>query len=282
MVSVSPKQIDTRIEIEGANIKGNTYTWIVNNPSELPRVGRYFNMVRKSYSDQYISSTFHYAFAPQIEKSVLADLKLQNYGKSSLQVDVPRSCVVFYPKSQEDYSTLKENIFSQLDDSICAEAPEYEPTARIEFLCENEEYRRSVFEKVNVALADKRSNFTTNRLSKDAKELNFAFNFVDIEERDNIETIIEGALASIHGIKIIYDDNNNKGVTQWSLSEDLSLLQELDRKLQSDFRNENVNYINGSKYDKLSEVDEEELAHSQYSKESIIRRRRRQYLQKTV
>ena len=186
----------------------------------------------------------------------------------------------FLSKISRGLFNLKENIFSQLDDSICAEAPEYEPTARIEFLCENEEYRRSVFEKVNVALADKRSNFTTNRLSKDAKELNFAFNFVDIEERDNIETIIEGALASIHGIKIIYDDNNNKGVTQWSLSEDLSLLQELDRKLQSDFRNENVNYINGSKYDKLSEVDEEELAHSQYSKESIIRRRRRQYLQK--
>lgn len=280
MVSVSPKQIDTSIEIEGANIKSNAYTWIVNNPSELPRLGRYFNMVKKNYSNQYVSSTFHYAFAPQIEKSVLADLKLQNYGKPSLQVDVPRSCVVFYPKSQEDYTTLKEDIFSQLDDSICAEAPEYEPTARIEFLSENEEYRRSVFEKVNVALADKRSNFTTNRLSKDAKELSFAFNFVDIDERDNIETIIEGALASIHGIKIIYEDNNNKGVTQWSLSEDLSLLQELDRKLQSDFRNENVNYINGSKYDKLSEVDEEELAHSQYSKESIIRRRRRQYLQK--
>lgn len=280
MVSVSPKQIDTSIEIEGANIKSNAYTWIVNNPSELPRLGRYFNMVRKNYSNQYVSSTFHYAFAPQIEKSVLADLKLQNYGKPSLQVDVPRSCVVFYPKSQEDYTTLKEDIFSQLDDSICAEAPEYEPTARIEFLSENEEYRRSVFEKVNVALADKRSNFTTNRLSKNAKELSFAFNFVDIDERDNIETIIEGALASIHGIKIIYEDNNNKGVTQWSLSEDLSLLQELDRKLQSDFRNENVNYINGSKYDKLSEVDEEELAHSQYSKESIIRRRRRQYLQK--
>ncbi|SDE91882.1 AAA domain-containing protein [Bacteroidales bacterium KHT7] len=280
MVSVSPKQIDTSIEIEGANIKGNAYTWIVNNPSELPRLGRYFNMVRENYSNQYVSSTFHYAFAPQIEKSVLADLKLQNYGKPSLQVDVPRSCVVFYPKSQEDYATLKDDIFSQLDDAICAEAPEYEPTARIEFLCENEEYRRSVFEKVNVALADKRSNFTTNRLSKDAKELSFAFNFVDIDERDNIETIIEGALASIHGIKIIYEDNNNKGVTQWSLSEDLSLLQELDRKLQSDFRNENVNYINGSKYDKLSEVDEEELAHSQYSKESIIRRRRRQYLQK--
>lgn len=280
MVSVSPKQIDTSIELEGANIKGNAYTWIVNNPSELPHLGRYFNMVRKNYSNQYVNSTFHYAFAPQVEKTILADLKLQNYGKSSLQVDVPRSCVVFYPKSQEDYITLKEDFFSQLDDSMVAEAPEYKPTARIEFLCENEEYRRSVFEKVNVALADKRSNFTTNRLSKDAKELRFAFNFLDIEERDNIETIIEGALASIHGIKILYDGNNNKGVTQWSLSEDLSLLQELDRKLQSDFRNENVNYINGSKYDKLSEIDEEELAHSQYSKDSIIRRRRHQYLQK--
>ena len=192
-------------------------------------------------------------------------------------VDVPRSCVIFSPKSQEDYSTLKEDIFTQLDEAICAEAPEYLPTAKIEFLCENEEYRRSVFERVNIALADKRGNFTMNRLSKDAKELRFSFNFVDIDERDRIKRIIEEALASIHGIKILYDNNN--GITQWSLSEDLSLLQELNRKLQSDFRNENVNYINGSCYDELSEVDEEELDHSQYSKENIIRRRRRQYLQ---
>ena len=280
MISVAPKQIDTNIEIEGSNIKNNAYSWIVNNPSELSNLGRLFNLVRKNYSNQFVNSTYHYAFAPQIEKSVLAELKLNNYGKTSLSIDVPRSCVVFSPKSSEDYSTLKEDIFAQLDDSICAEAPEYQPTARIEFLCENEEYRRSVFEKVNVALADKRANFTINRLSKDAKELKFAFNFDDIDERDNIETIIEEALTSIHGIKILYDGNNNKGITQWSLSEDLSLLQELDRKLQSDFRNENVNLINGSGYDKLSEVDEEELAHSQYSKESIIRRRRRQFLQR--
>ena len=280
MISVAPKQIDTNIEIEGSNIKNNAYTWIVNNPSELSKLGRLFNLVRKNYPNQYVNSAYHYAFAPQIEKSVLAELKLNNYGKTSLSIDVPRSCVVFSPKSSEDYSTLKEDIFAQLDDSICAEAPEYQPTARIEFLCENEEYRRSVFEKVNIALADKRANFTINRLSKDAKELKFAFNFDDIDERDNIETIIEEALTSIHGIKILYDGNNNKGITQWSLSEDLSLLQELDRKLQSDFRNENVNLINGSGYDKLSEVDEEELAHSQYSKESIIRRRRRQFLQR--
>lgn len=280
MISVAPKQIDTNIEIDGSNIKNNAYTWIVNNSSELNKLVRLFNLVRKNYPNQYINSTYHYAFAPQIEKSVLAELKLNNYGKTSLLIDVPRSCVIFSPKSQEDYSTLQEDIFAQLDESICAEAPKYQPTAKIEFLCENEQYRRSVFEKVNVALADKHGNFTTNRLSKDAKELKFAFNFEDIDERDSIETIIEEALASIHGIKILYDSNNNKGVTQWSLSEDLSLLQELDRKLQSDFRNENVNYINGSKYDKLSEVDEEELAHSQYSKESIIRHRRRQYLQR--
>lgn len=279
MVSVSPKQIDTSIVLEGANVKGNAYTWIVNNSEELPHVGRYFNMVRKNYSNQYVNSTFRYAFSPQIEKSILAELKLQHYGERTIHVDVPRSCVNFYPKSKEDYATIKEKFFSKLDSNICAEAPEYQPTARIEFLCENEEYRKGVFEKVNVALADKRSNFTTNRLSKDTKELYFSFNFVDIDERDNIETIVEETLANIHGIKVLYDGNNNKGITQWSLSEDLSLLQELDRKLQSDFRNENVNYINGSKYDKLSEVDEEELAQSQYSKESIVRRNRRKYLQ---
>ena len=280
MISVAPKQIDTNIEVEDSNIKNNAYTWIVNNTSELNKLGRLFNLVRKKYPNQYINSTYHYAFAPQIEKSVLAELKLNNYGKTSLLIDVPRSCVIFLPKSQEDYSTLQEDIFAQLDESICADAPKYQPTAKIEFLCENEQYRRSVFEKVNVALADKRDNFITNRLSKDAKELKFAFNFEDINERDNIETIIEEALSPIHGVKILYDGNNNKGVTQWSLSEDLSLLQELDRKLQSDFRNENVNLINGSSYDKLSEVDEEELAHSQYSKESIIRRSRRRFLQR--
>ena len=279
MISVAPTQIDTNIEIEGSNVKNNAYTWIVNNPSELTKLGRLFNLVRKNYSNQYLNSTYHYAFAPQIEKSVLAELKLNNYGKASLSIDVPRSCVIFSPKSEEDYLTLQEDIFAQLDEAICAEAPKYQPTAKIEFLCENEEYRRSVFEKVNVALADKRGNFTTNRLSKDAKELKFAFNFEDIDERDSIKTIIEEALVSIHGIKILYD-GNNKGVTQWSLSEDLSLLQELDRKLQSDFRNENVNLINGSSYDKLSEVDEEELVHSQYSKESIIKRNRRQFLQR--
>lgn len=281
MISVSPQQIDTNIEIEGANLKNNAYVWIVNNPAELNKLVRLFNLVRKNYSNQYINSSYHYAFAPQIEKSVLADLKLNNYGKSTLTIDVPRSCVIFSPKSQEDYITLKEDIFAQIDENtIFAEAPEYHPTARIEFLCENEDYRRSVFEKVNLALTDKRGNFTTNRLSKDAKELKFAFNFADIDERDSIKTIIEEALISIHGIKIQYDDNNNKGITQWSLSEDLSLLQELDCKLQSDFRNENVNYINGARYDELSDVDEEELAHSHYSKESIIRRRRRQYFQK--
>lgn len=280
MVSISPEQINTSVEFEGANVKGNAYTWIVNNQGELPSLAHYFKMVKNKYSDQFIRSTYRYAFAPQIEKAVLADLKLQNYGNDSLHVDVPRSLVIFSPKSQEEYITLKDVILSQLDDSINAEVPLYEPTARIEFLCENEEYRRRVFEKVNIALADKRNNFTTNKLSKDAKELRFAFNFVDIDERDNIETIIEGALSSIHGIKILYDDNNNKGITQWSLSEDLSLLQELDRKLQSDFKDESVNYINGSEYDKLSEPDEEELVSNNYSKESSVRSKRYKYLRK--
>ncbi len=279
MIHVSPQQIDTNIAIEGATIKNNAYTWICNDLSELSHLGKLFNQVRKQYPDQYVNSIYFYAFAPQIEKSVLAELKFCNYGKKSLIVDVPRSCVIFYPKSEEDYNNLKDDIFSQLDEHIVAEAPSYAPTAKVEFLCENEEYRRSIFEKVNIALSDKRSNFTINRLSKDAKKLTFSFTFEDIEERDNIESILHDALASIYGIKVIYNNSNSKGITQWTLSEDLSLLQELDRKLQSDFRNENVNYINGSKYDQQSDVDEEEVAKSNYSKESIIKRKRRKYLQ---
>lgn len=278
MVNVAPNQIDTNIQIEGATIKGNAYSWIINDCNELRSVGRLFNEVRKRYQGQYVNSTFFYAFAPQISKRVLQELKLNYYGNPSIVIDVPRSCVILSPKSKDDYDAIKDTFFEQLDSSINATAPDYSPTAKIDFLCENEEYRRSVFERVNVALADKRGKFTENKLSRDAKQLTFEFAFEDIDERDEIEQILHESLALIHGIKITYDYGNNKGVTIWSLSEDPSLLQELDRKLQSDFRNEKVNYINGKAYDKLSEVDEEELNTSHYSKATIIRRRRQAYL----
>ena len=278
-VSISPsKSIDSTIEIEGATIKGNAYQWIINDVRELSGLGRLFNAVRKSYTDQYINSTFHYAFAPQIDKSKLQDLKLNNYGKASIVVDVPRSCVIFTPKSEEDYKSLKEDILMQLDETIIAEEPLYEPTARIEFLCENEDYRRSIFEKVNLALTDKRERFSKNKLSRDARELSFEFKFVDIEERDYIEKILEDSLLSIHGIKILYDDDNMKGYTEWTFDEDPSLLQELDRKLQSDFRNETVNHINGKEYDKLDEVDDDEVNNNYLSKEKIIKRKKIAYL----
>jgi len=279
MVSISPsKSIDTTIAIEGATIKGNAYQWIINDFHELNGLRRLFNEVKKVYTDQYINSTFHYAFAPQINKAVLQELKLNNYGKKSVVVDVPRSCVFFTPQSEEDYKVLREDILQQLDSTIIAEAPLYEPTAKIEFLCEDESYRRSLFERVSVSLTSERDKFSKNKLSRDARELAFEFRFGDIEERDKIEKILEDSLANIHGIKILYDDDNNKGITEWFLTEDPSLLQELNRKLQSEFRNEIVNYINGNEYNKLNEVDEEELNRSNYSKATIIKRRRYLYL----
>lgn len=276
MVRVTPKSIDTSIMIEGATIKGDSYVWVVNDEKELKGVGYYYKLVREHYT--YAQSMFFYAFAPQISKSVLQELKLNYYGNPSIKIDVPRSCVIFFPKSKEDYNAIKDTFFEQLDSSINATAPKYSPTAKIDFLCENEEYRRSVFERVNVILSNKRNKFTENKLSRDVKQLTFEFTFEDIDERDEIERILQESLASIHGIKITYDDGNNKGITNWLLSEDPSLLQELERKLQSDFRNENVNYINGKEYDKLSDVDEEELNSSRYSKATIVRRKRQAYL----
>lgn len=278
MVSVTPEQLDTNIQIEGATIKKDSYSWIINEVKDLRGLGRFYEMVRERYQGQRVSSAFFYAFAPQIDKNILQELKLDYYGKPSIVVDVPRSCVILSPKSKEDYESMKEDFFGHLDSTITTIAPEYTPTAKIYFLCENEEYRRNVFEKVNVALSDKRGKFTENKLSRDAKRLTFEFTFEDIDERDEIEKILQESLASIHGVKISYDDYNNKGVTTWSLSEDPSLLQELDRKLQSDFRNENVNYINGKEYDKLSDVDEDELNQSHYSKATIVKRKRYAYL----
>lgn len=277
MVNISPSQIDTNIQIEGATIKGSAYSWIINDRNELKNAGRLFNEVRKRY-EGYVNSTFFYAFAPQIDKSILQELKLKYYSNPSIVVDVPRSCVIFYPKSKENYDSIKDLFFESLTSSINATAPEYAPTAKIDFLCENEEYRRSVFEKVNIALSDKRGKFIKNKLSRDVKQLIFEFTFEDIDERDEIEKILQEAISAIHGVKIVYDDGNSKGITNWSLVEDPSLLQDLDRKLQSDFLNETVNYINGKEYDKLSDVDEEELNSSHYSKATIVRRRKKAYL----
>lgn len=279
MVNVSPsKSIDDGILIEDATVKGNSYRWIINEVKDLKGLGRFYEMVKDRYPGQRVYSTFNYAFAPQIDKATLQELKLNNYGKKSILVDVPRSCVIFTPQSEEDYKALREYILQQLDNTIIAEAPLYEPTAKIEFLCENEEYRRSLFEKVSVSLLDKRDKFSKNKLSRDAREFAFEFSFRDIEERDEIERILEDSLANIHGIKIIYDDDNNKGVTEWSFAEDPSLLQELDKKLQSDFRNEAVNHINGEAYDKLDEVDDEEIDKNYLSKDIIIKRKKIAFL----
>ena len=191
---------------------------------------------------------------------------------------MPRSCVIFSPKSEEEYNSLRDDIRSQIGEDIVADIPLYAPTARVEFLSENEGYRRGIFERVNVALTDKRGHFTKIKLSKDAKKLQFEFHFNEIDERDEIERILDESLQSIHGIKIVYDDDNKKGFTLWTLAEDPSLLQELDRKLQSEFRNENVNYINGKEYDRLSDVDDEELNRNHLSKDRIIKNKRYKYL----
>lgn len=278
MVNISPKTLDDAIEIEGATIKNNAYSWIVDNPNNLSSLGRLFNEVRVRYDGQFITSTYKYAFLPQIDKAVLQQLKLNNYGVQALSIDVPRQCAYFTPKSEQEYERLKQSIFSQFNDSIVAEAPKYVPTAKIDFLTENEGYRRSIFEKVNLALADKRTKFSKNRLTKDAKSLSFIFNFTDIEERDEIEKLLSLSLEGIHGIRISYDSDNRKGITQWTFAEDISLLQEVDRKLQSDYRGELVNYINGSKYDKSVELDDEDVANSRIAPERIIKKKQTQFL----
>lgn len=278
MVNIAPNTMDESIEIEGATIKNNAYSWIVDNHSNLSTLGRLFNKVRVQYSNQYITSSYKYAFLPQVNKEYLQQLKLNNYGNQSLIVNVPSRSISFIPRSLEEYHNLIKLIFDQLDDNISASEPVYIPTAKIEFLTENEEYRKSVFEKVNLALADKLNRFSKNKLSKDSKSLSFEFSFNNIEERDEIEHILSSSLEGIHGLRIIYDDNNSKGTTQWTLSEDLSLLQEVNRKLQSDYRGEIVNYINGKEYDKLSDLVDDDVRESRFSPDRIIKKRQISYI----
>jgi len=278
LVNIAPTTLDESIEIEGATIKNNAYSWIVDNISDLSTLVKLFKKVRCRYSDQFVRSSYKYAFLPQVKKEVLQQLKMNIYGNQSLSVNVPNRCVVFTPKTLQEYESLKEIIFAQFGEDIDAEAPVYVPTAKVEFLTENEDYRRSIFEKVNIALADKRSQFTKNRLSKDAKSLYFEFTFSDIEERDEIERIMSLSLEGIHGIRLSYEDGNNKGTTQWAFAEDASLLQEVDKKLQSDYHGELVNYINGNHYDRLSDLNEDDIKNSRISPERIIKKRQAQFL----
>lgn len=279
MVNVTPSQMDPDIKIEETSIKGNAYSRIVNNLSELTKIGRLYREVQNLYSNKKgISSQYLYAFIPQIEKSILQELKLHYYGHSSIKIDVPRSCAILRPKSQSEYNELKNALITHVGSTISAIIPEYAPTARIDFLSENEEYRREIFEKVYRALKNKKGKFTQQQLNHDAKELTFQFMFENLEERDEIERILEESLFGIHGIKICYEDNNKKGVTTWSLSEDQSLLQELDRKLQSEYRGECVNYIKGNEYDKLSDISDDEVANSSYTKMQIIKKKRYEFL----
>ena len=143
-----------------------------------------YGNVKRNYPDQMVSSVYQYAFRPIVDKMVLADLKYNNYENKSIFVDVPRSSIVLYPKTEEEYNTLKTTIQAQLGEDVEAVFPKYSPSASIIFLCDDMEFRKSLFEKVGIGLAENRENFTLYKLKKDATRLDFEFNFTAIEERD--------------------------------------------------------------------------------------------------
>lgn len=174
---------------------------------------------------------------------ILADLKYNSENKS-IFVDVPRSSIVLYPKTEEEYNTLKETIQSQLgeDVEVCI-SQKHTPSASVIFLCDDIEFRKSLFEKVGVELADNRKNFTLYKLKKDATRLDFEFNFTTIEEREKIIAIIRDCISGVHGIKLNFEKSNDKGVTTWSLTKDKSLKLELEQKLQSEYREENASIL---------------------------------------
>lgn len=277
--SIIPPQINPEIVIDSATQKDNAYCWVLNDIEQAQRVGSLFNQVRKQYPDQKISSIYQYAFRPIIEKSVLAELKYNNYDNKSIFVDVPRSSIVLSPKTVEEYNELIKTIEEQLGEDVEAIFPEYRPSASVVFLCDDLDFRKSLFEKVSVELSDNRDRFTLYKLKKDATRLDFEFTFTSIEERESIISIIRSCISDVHGIKLSFENNNDKGVTVWNLIEDKSLRLEVEQKLQSEYREEYVNYVNGKKYNEVSEIDEEELAASKFrSRERMIKFKQRAFL----
>lgn len=277
--SISPQSINPEIIIESATTKGDAYCWVLNDIEQTQHVGSLFNQVRRNYPDQRVNSVYQYAFRPIIDKVVLADLKYNNYENKSIFVDVPRSSIILYPKSEEEYNSLKDTIQSQLGEGVEAVFPEYSASASVVFLCDDIEFRKSLFEKVSIELAGNRENFSLYKLKKDATRLDFEFSFANIDQRETIITIIRDCISGVYGIKLSFENNNDKGVTTWSLTEDKSLKQDLEQKLQSEYRDEIVNYIDGKQYDKLSEIDEEDFANSRFrSKERMIKSNQKFFL----
>lgn len=277
--SISPQTFNPDIVIESAATKDGSYCWILNGIEQVQHIGVLYSQVRNKYPDQIVNSVYQYAFRAIVDKSILAELKYNNFGNTSIFVDVPRSSVVVYPKSSSEYDDLKESIRSQLGDNVEAVFPDYAPSASVNFLCDDFNFRKSLFEKVSAELAENREKFTLFKLKKDATRLDFEFSFSSIDERDNILSIIRSCVSGVHGIKLSYENNNEKGITTWSLSEDKSLRSELEQKLQSEYREETVNFVNGKKYDEVLELNDEELSSSEFhSRERMIKFKQRDFL----
>lgn len=277
--SIIPQSLNPEIIIDSATLNGGAYCWVLNEVGQAQYVGSLYNQVCRNYPDQRVSSVYQYAFKPIVDKKVLSDLKYNNYENRSIFVDVPRASIVLYPKTEEEYNKLKETVQSQLGERVEAIFPNYSPSASVIFLCDDIEFRKSLFEKVSVDLADNRENFTLYKLKKDATRLDFEFNFQTIEEREKIIAIIRDCISGIHGIKLNFEKANDKGVTTWSLTEDKSLKYELEQKLQSEYREEYVNFVNGKKYDKISVIDDEEFTSSRFrSRERMIKFKQKTFL----
>lgn len=212
------------------------------------------NSYKKAGFKTWVFVSYFYAFRIGVDKSLIRPLQLSFLSNEKINVNSVRAEVEVLPDNSADYLELQDEISRALPEGLTVSYPEYSVRCRLVFLADNETKCKQTFNNISNALSE--IKFNHYGFAKDSRtEVNFSIVYTTEEERDHHINCISKIISDFNKVAEV-NFASPQGTTTISLSLDEGLLDEHNKQLNSDFFNENVNYVS-PQYDAIRESLEE-------------------------
>lgn len=240
IVDISVNNLDEdEFEIHGINPQSGHYYWTLQDIEKAKKPGYLYKAVKEKYPNEKPNSTYKYYFSPIIKKEELRELKSSNSNKEPrITIDVPSSCAIIKPHTKDEYNRLMAEI-KTMSSTIKSGETEYKPTARIKYTEEFEKDCEKKLKLVKTNLEASGIHFSTCEL--DTTNLVFSYIFTNLDDKDSFLRRLQYDDAISNNARLLLD--NLDVVSSWTFSQDEAAITELNIRLQSSYKDEDIIYM---------------------------------------
>lgn len=253
-IKVTPQRFDPTIHVldilETKN--GSYYSTIsdIRKVSKQPNGWKYsvINAYKKANIHTWANVEYFYAFRICVDMAKLRPLQLLFLDNPKINVNSVKGEIELLPASLSEYIDLQQEVAKKLPTGLVVNYPDYSISIKLLFLIGNEQMCKNVFNNISNTLSN--IKFDHYSFAKDdITRVDFEIPFKTEEERDQYVRDISQAMQEYRNLADVSFDSL-QGSTTILFVLDEKLLDEKNKRLQHDFRNEQVNYVS-AEYDKI-------------------------------